>query len=328
MRLKTFHADTMNAAMALVREQLGKDAIIVATHEDETGRGVRITAAVEDAEQEVPFEEDHGDWDVVDIVCEALDWHGVPHDISEKLLNAVSQVSSPEPTLALAAAFDAVFKFSPLPTKNADKPFIFFGPPGNGKTVSIAKVAARAYIAGEQPMIVAADNARAGAKAQLDTYAERLNLQVKAAKNPDALGKIVKSKPAGELTLIDTTGVNPYDLEDISAALSLIDVIDAERILVLTAGRDPYDSIELAQAFSALKPDRLLVTGLDLTKRLGGILAFAKASGLPFCDVSLAPSIADGLHPINPVSLARLLLPDSAKQPQQSNQRAQATGAR
>ena len=39
MRLKTIHARTMQEAMELVRDQMGAEAIIVATHEDEGTRG-------------------------------------------------------------------------------------------------------------------------------------------------------------------------------------------------------------------------------------------------------------------------------------------------
>ena len=44
MRLKTIHARTMQQAIELIREQMGAEAIIVATHEDEGTRGVRVTA--------------------------------------------------------------------------------------------------------------------------------------------------------------------------------------------------------------------------------------------------------------------------------------------
>ena len=50
MRLKSYTAKTTKDAMQMVREELGEDAIIVATHEEKNavgGRQVRITAAVE-----------------------------------------------------------------------------------------------------------------------------------------------------------------------------------------------------------------------------------------------------------------------------------------
>lgn len=70
----------------------------------------------------------------------------------------------------------------------------------------------------------------------------------------------------------------------------------------------PVD-IVIAHNFQKLKPTRLLVTGLDLVRRLECLLALSNTCDLPFCDVSPSPAVADGLHPINPVSLAGLLIP-------------------
>ena len=61
--------------------------------------------------------------------------------------------------------------------------------------------------------------------------------------------------------------------------------------------------------FADLGATRLLVTRLDMARRLGGILAAADAARLSFSDVSITPNIAEGITPINPVSLARLIMP-------------------
>ena len=55
---------------------------------------------------------------------------------------------------------------------------------------------------------------------------------------------------------------------------------------------------------------RLLVTRLDAARRLGSVLVAADTAKLKFCDLSVTPHVAEGLTPINPVSLARLLLPE------------------
>lgn len=48
MRLKSFTAKTMSEAMQMVRETLGEDAIILATREENGGRSVSVSAAIED----------------------------------------------------------------------------------------------------------------------------------------------------------------------------------------------------------------------------------------------------------------------------------------
>ncbi len=50
MHLKTFYAKTMTEAMQMVRDALGENAIIVATREEQGGRRVRVTAALDEVE--------------------------------------------------------------------------------------------------------------------------------------------------------------------------------------------------------------------------------------------------------------------------------------
>ena len=51
MQLKSYQADTMREGMRLVRDELGDEAVIVSTVEDDAGH-VRITAAFEKADPE------------------------------------------------------------------------------------------------------------------------------------------------------------------------------------------------------------------------------------------------------------------------------------
>jgi flagellar biosynthesis protein FlhF len=55
------------------------------------------------------------------------------------------------------------------------------------------------------------------------------------------------------------------------------------------------------------------VTRRDMVHRLGSVLGAAEASGLGFCGAGTASDVAKGLTPLNPVALARLLLPEMAK---------------
>jgi len=67
----------------------------------------------------------------------------------------------------------------------------------------------------------------------------------------------------------------------------------------------------MASSFSTLGVLRMLLTRLDMARRVGGVLAAADAARLAFSEVSITPHIADSLSPINPVSLARLIMPNT-----------------
>ncbi len=109
--------------------------------------------------------------------------------------------------------------------------------------------------------------------------------------------------------IVDTPGTNPFNDDEMNHLGSLLVATSAEILMVLAAGTDAMESADLAMEFADLGATRLLVTRLDMARRLGGILAAADAARLSFSDVSITPSVAEGLNPINPVSLARLIIP-------------------
>ena len=109
--------------------------------------------------------------------------------------------------------------------------------------------------------------------------------------------------------LIDSHGCNPFDKQEMAHLASLVRCAEAENILVLAAGGDALETAEIAREFASIGATRLVITRLDMTRRLGSILAAADAGRLSLSDVSITPGVAEGINPINPVSLARLIMP-------------------
>jgi len=176
MRLTTFTAATMSEAMALVRARLGGDAIIVSTEEGDDGT-MRLTAAVEQTERPTPSTGP----DVIDLLNEALSAHGVAPTLIEKILCAALPFETDDPLLSLSGAFTTVFRFAPIEAEA--RPLLMIGPPGAGKTVSVAKLAARAVMAGKPVRLVTADIVRAGGIEQLEAFARVLQLALERAEN-------------------------------------------------------------------------------------------------------------------------------------------------
>ena len=213
MRVKTFAAPNMVEAMQQVRERLGEDAIIVSTYNGGRGRGVQITAAVEDeaAESTIPHAAAADDDDTI---YQALLYHRTPGPLAERLASAARSTGA-EPGAhadALARALDARFTFSPIPV-SAGRPIMVVGPPGAGKTVTIAKLAARAVIAGRQVHLVTTDTVRAGGVEQLAAFTRILEQPLTAADTPDHLVDALAERDADALCLIDSPGtINPVSL--------------------------------------------------------------------------------------------------------------------
>jgi flagellar biosynthesis protein FlhF len=122
------------------------------------------------------------------------------------------------------------------------------------------------------------------------------------------LGPATAAAAPGELVIVDTAGINPYSAEDRRELSGLIEASAADPVLVLPAGGDAVDTLELAGCFREHGCQRIVVTRLDVTRRLGSVIATADALRLGFAEAGVSASIAEGLTPFNPVLLARLLL--------------------
>jgi flagellar biosynthesis protein FlhF len=318
MRLKTFTAASMPEAMRLVREALGPDAIIVSSQPGDRGKGVRVTAAIETpAEPAAPSRPAAGA-DTIARLTESLAGHGVPAALAERLLAgaAKAQARTTDPVVSLAAALDTVFAFAPMappePVRRGGRPLMLVGPPGVGKTVTVAKLAARAVLARKPVMLVTMDIERAGAVDQLAAFARILKVDLAQAADAAALARTVRD--AGDrAVMIDTAGTNPFDAADTAALAAAAESVHAEPVLLVAAGGDAAESAEIAEAFGTIGAGRLIATRVDLARRLGGLLSAAQAGRLAFAEAGATPQIANGLRPINPVALARLLLPWAAR---------------
>lgn len=317
MRLKTYTAPTTAEAMRMVRDEMGEEAIIVSVTKSDDGNGSRVTAAVErEPEGEViafsgPADIGHHSSRTIRRI---LADHGVPEPLVEHLAQAAGKLAATDPVMAFAGALDECFFFAPLSDRKSAQPIMLVGPPGGGKTITTAKLAARSVLAGNPTRVLTIDTKRAGGIEQLAAFTRILGIDLEAAEFPSDLADLV-AKGGGSVTYIDSMGANPYSDLEMDTLGSFIGEADAEPVLVLPAGGDARESADIAASFAAAGAHRLLVTRLDMARRLGGILSAADAARLKFCDVSINPNVADGLSPINPVSLARLIMPDLAASP-------------
>ncbi len=316
MRLKTYTAPTMAEAMEMARQEMGEDAIIVSTQRGTGGHGARVTAALEevrpeDAALEELYEEERPD--AVATIRQALTFHGTPPRLAERLVQAAGAVDTDDPILAFAGAMDAIFTFAPLSEHGEGRPIMLVGPPGGGKTITTAKLAARATLAGTFVRVITTDTQRAGGVEQLAAFTRLLKLDLETADTIESLRKAVAAADPNDHVYIDTAGTNPFSDTEMDHLSGLVQAAGAEPVLVLAAGGDAMESADIAASFAAIGAGRLLVTRLDMARRLGSILAAADAARMRFSDVSITPQVADGLSPINPLSLARLIMPHTAQ---------------
>lgn len=309
MRLQTFNAPTLDEAIAQVRESLGDDAVIVSTYQSRRGRGAQVTAALEDVRDDDALahtvaHEEAGEPE--DEIAQVLAFHRVAPQAARRLASRARTLSRDDVTLAIGAALDAELRFSNIP-KTSERPIMFVGPPGAGKTVTTVKVAARAVLAGRRVQIVTTDTVRSGGYEQLDALATMMDVPLTSADTPEALSEVLAEMDECDLVLIDTPGTNAFAPAEVADLKAFADAANAKLILVLPAGGDSEDHAEAAQIFAALGAGTLHATKLDCARRFGNIVTAALAGGLNIAEASATAFIANGLSPVNSVSFARLM---------------------
>ncbi|MCE9507428.1 MAG: ATP-binding protein [Alphaproteobacteria bacterium] len=317
MRLKSFHAKSMSEAMRQVRDALGDDAIIVNTHQ-EKGGWVKITAAVE---QQSPLTDRSGGREeprfdaetMVETITAAMLRHRVPAGVSEKIISVAMTLSGRDPKKALSLALQKTFSFGDIPSPKKQKPIVLVGPPGAGKTLMAAKLAARAVLDGKKPAVITTDIARAGGIEQLSSFLKILSLPLQQAEDAKELKAVLAKIKNPTQIIIDTGGLNPFDPQEMKFLAKLLSVEDMEPALVLPAGIDAEESAEIAMTFEILGVKRLIPTRLDFSRHFGGILSAADRAGLSFTEGSHTPQVANGILQLTPDALANLLMPHPAK---------------
>ena len=282
MRLKIYRSASVPEAMAQVRADLGVDALIVGTRR--VSDGVEVTAALEEAERPLPAPEPEPNR------VAALQFHGVPEPLQSALATG---------------PLDGALRFRALAF---DRPLLVAGPPGAGKTLTVVRLATRLMLSGSVPMIVAADGNKAGATEQLLAFTRVLGVKLIHAPDALALARALTQRRGGAPVLIDAPGADPFDPVQADPLRALIGAANARTALVLPSGLDPAEAGELGQAYAALGADSLIATRLDLSRRLGGVLAAAHAGQLALAEAGIGPAVPDGLVPLTPDFLLNRLL--------------------
>ncbi len=310
MRLKSFTAESMPEAMKAVREHFGPDAVILSSVPQGPNGAIRVTAALEDTPLEdfEPGAAGTPPAGVIDAVAAALTYHRLPHGLTDRILAAAAMMQATDAEMALAGALDAELAFAPFPETSAGR-FLMLGLPGSGKTSTAAKLSMQAKLGGRPATIVTLDADKAGGRDQVAAFARALEVPLVEAAGPTALAHCLDKVPDSHLVAIDTPGSNPYDAAALGLLAEAVQEAAAEPVLVLAAGGDPVEAAEAAEAFASAGMGRMVATKLDTARRLGGVMSATGIGDWPLAAVGVAPQIASRLVTINPVSLARLLLP-------------------
>ncbi|HEX4273692.1 MAG TPA: hypothetical protein VHZ32_20035 [Rhizomicrobium sp.] len=219
----------------------------------------------------------------------AMKRHRLPEDLAQALVRDAGNFPDLPTDAALACALTQRLLPAPIDLEKA-RGILLVGPCGSGKSAVAAKIARAASLIGRKVELTRAD----GGLALFRTRSVR----------ESGSDNITNFNPPELLTVMEADGFNPLNARAASAFSALGDIDGVETIGVVSALNDAED---IADVVSAFRFRRLIVTGLDRTRRLGAVLA-ASLSGARLAHVTYGPRPEDALDMLAPGPLAAQLL--------------------
>lgn len=335
MRMKHISAGTMQDAMAIAKRELGDDAVLLETKKERNG-GVTVVFAIDEVNpivfEDLPpmpeplFAPDipravaaHADvaHPAFALLDEAFAYHAVPASLATTLRKHVQAQHVPAGALLdvaekmLAEALAKLLVFKPIATAAPIPPakaLMLVGPHGAGKTSAIAKLATELTLHKRRVVLVSADNERMGATDTLQSLADLLGCECFVLESRAELKELAQRYLGQAWILIDSTGANIYEFKQLKALGELASLQQVEPILTCPAGMDAQEATEMAGVFSFLPIERMILTRLDATRRLGSLFAALAAGGYGLANLSQSASPSEACGPASAPALARLML--------------------
>lgn len=323
MKSRRFVADTITAALRQVKDALGPEAIILETTE-EPGQAI-VTAAAEAESDEASLAGEvrqlaglvrellatqselvaAGLTPPVRALHRALVAQGVNAVIAAALVREIAAQSVPDQPVRTALSRMLAAGAPPA----AARVQLFVGLPGDGKTTTIVKLAARLRQAGRTVAVVGADTFRVGGGAELDAYGRALGLHVERIGTPAELAAVLGRTRRADHVLIDTPGAGPGQAVELRELSVLRRAAGAEGacVLVASATAAHQAAARTCETFAALAPDACVLTKLDAASP-APMLGVLWDRHLAVSHLAAGRRIPHDIEPATPARLAHCFL--------------------
>ncbi len=148
------------------------------------------------------------------------------------------------------------------------------GPPGGGKTTTIAKLAAQFGLRqGRRVALLSLDMHRLGAHEQLRRYAELIDVPFHTAQTISEVKRCLQSLESVDSLLIDTPGIGLREQGRFARLATLLRAARPDEThLVLPVSLTPEVQTRIAQSLAPLKSTRVVLTRLDDVIGFGVVL--------------------------------------------------------
>lgn len=190
---------------------------------------------------------------------------------------------------------------------------VLIGPPGEGKTTTAVKLAARFRVNGlKEVAILDHDAGGWGAGAKLRRGSEALRIPYVPV-TTGSLAAAWQDLRTHDVVIIDTAGCPPKETErlaELRLALDALDGLAQTRLLVMSATGKGRDLQRAAEAYRAVRYDHFVFTKLDQTSSLGNMYGLLRRTGVPALYVATGQEVSGHLDLLCPQKLVRGLCRD------------------
>ena len=185
----------------------------------------------------------------------------------------------------------------------------FAGPGGSGKTLCSARLAA-AYASGSDLPVVCIALRPADGGSELRTMLEPLGVGVTVVDSAAEARAHVAGALSHALVVVDTPAASPGSTAEVARLGAELETLGLDEVhLTLPATYSGAAAGELAERMTPLRPTHLVLTHLDETTHVGGLVNFVIDAGRPLSYVSQGTEVPGGLEPADPLDVASLVLP-------------------
>jgi flagellar biosynthesis protein FlhF len=252
---------------------------------------------------------------------------GLSRQITDQAYAAWQAQSPAERSSSIAATLDRLaaecigkrLQFAPefMPSgSDSNRAVILVGPPGVGKTTTLAKIAIQECLAKRIPArIISVDLHGLAAHEKLRGFAAIMGAGFTAANSAAQFTEAVSEFRNKQVLLIDTPGYGPGDAgwaRDLARVLA--ELQQKEIHLVLPASMHPAGLLRYIRQFEEFNPDYLLFTKLDEMETYGSMLSAALQASRPLSFLTRGQSIPEDIEPATSGALLRRLsVPEHAE---------------